>query len=110
MPYKGGFKRGYYSKWKRGRKKGYSNIFGTKPKFMPSRLKLEKANMLDTKTFYFKDSGTINSVNNGNSQYFWETLKPDPGTGHLRFPAIADYLAVSSAYSEYKCLAIKITI
>lgn len=111
MGYKGGFKSRYYSKYKRGKKKGYPNMFGTKPKFMPSRLKMLKANQLDTKTFYFKNSGTINSNNAGQSEFFWQTLVPDPAVpGTLVFPNVADYLAISSAYQEYRCLAIKITL
>lgn len=108
-----GFKRSYYRKWKRGRKKGYPNVFGTKPKFMPARLKLEKSNMLDSKTFYFKSSGTINSLNNGTYAYIWQTQVPNPISPVVvpnAFPNVADYLAVSSAYCEYRVEAIKVTI
>lgn len=92
------------------------NLYGTVARFMPSRLKAERYAQLSTRTFYFKNSGTINSDNTGHSVASWQTqalgtVVPPPNPPNPnKMPLIADSNFVAELYSEYRVEAIKVTI
>lgn len=55
------------------------NVYGTKARFMPKMLAIKRYNNIATKTFYFKDAGTIAADQLGNTIRQWNTLaKPAP--------------------------------
>lgn len=88
-----------------------AGIYGTKPKFMPNRLALERAGNVSTKTFYFKAAGAIPSDPNGTTKTSWRTqygpvVPDDPN----RMPNISDAYTFAECYTEYKVLAIKVKL
>lgn len=92
-------------------KRAKKNLFGTVARFMPSRLKAERSAQVSTRTFYFKNSGTINSDALGFTKQGWQTqaLGGVPANPN-RMPQIADSYTVAELYSEYRIEAIKVTI
>lgn len=87
------------------------NLYGTVAKFMPNRLKAERNAQISTRTFYFKNSGTINSDGDGRTVASWQTqaVGSVPANPN-RMPQIADSYLVAELYSEYRVEAIKVTI
>lgn len=108
MPYNRGRKKGFR---RAGRKR--TRVYGTKPSFMPKTLAIKRYNNISTKTFYFKEAGTIASDQLGNVIRQWNTLaKPAPAfpNNPLRLPQISDINEVAELYNEYKILAVKVRI
>lgn len=94
------------------RAKRKPRIYGTKAKFMPKRLALERKGQVSTKTFYFKTAGTLNSTNlTGVTFGRWATqFNPVIPTNPNRLPVVSDSTTIAECYTEYKVLAVKVRL
>lgn len=86
-------------------------IYGTKASFMPKQLSLERYGQVSTRTFWFKQSGTIASDQQGRVSKAFATQFPPVVAGQpYRMPPIADSTTAARMYNEYKVLAIKVRL
>lgn len=86
-------------------------IYATKKKFMPTQLAKERYGGVSTKTFYFKGAGSVNADVIGNTLRPWVTqLIPGAPGQPVRIIEVADSVKVSTCYTEYKVLSLKLRL
>lgn len=98
---------------RRRRRRPHRRPYGTKASFVPRSLAVKRYNNISTKTFYFKETGTIASDQQGRVIRVWNTLaQPSPPNPALplRLPNVADCYEVAELYNEYKILAVRVRV
>ncbi len=91
--------------------KKYKKKTYRKKKFMPKGLASKRYQGVSTKTFYFRQSGSINSDLLGNTRIAWPSQYVPVAPGlPVSIPEIADSVKVSTIYTEYKVLAVKLRL
>ena len=87
---------------RRGRRRTVG--LAVRPTFMPRALKAQRFQQVSTKTFYFKDNGTILANVLGNSRFDWLTQNLTGLNPPAQFPQL------KGLYEEYKVLAMFVRI
>lgn len=97
-------------KRRKGKRRG-RRTYATKSQFMPPALAVKRYGQLSTKTFFFKTAGTINSDNSGQTTMNWPTqFQPAIVGNPKRMPVVADSVNAAEMYTEYKVVAVKVTV